>query len=81
VIRHAEICYPKLVRVLGNINPDGIPAVQTYMASNLAKLFEVSTEAMKIRLEQWPARINDRIVVAMTEKLPYLPASELGNST
>ncbi len=68
VTREARLVFPKLVRVAGFGN---IAAVQNHLVSLLAKTFEVSAQAMKIRLTEWPMRVFDNIREAMESGLDY----------
>ncbi|MFH0981669.1 MAG: ImmA/IrrE family metallo-endopeptidase [Planctomycetota bacterium] len=70
VIKAAEELYPRLVKVAGFDNPE---AVKKQLAINLAKNFEVSTQAMTYRLNEWPVRVYDRADEAMKNELDYLP--------
>jgi Zn-dependent peptidase ImmA (M78 family) len=69
VSREAEQVYSKLVRAAGF---GDVAAVKKYLASQLAKQFEVSPQAMTIRLREWPMKIEDRVDQAMRAQLDYL---------
>ena len=70
VVELAQEIYPQLVKVAGF---NDVTAVQKYLASQLAKVFEVSAETMRYRLNEWPMRIFDRVAQAIQDKLTYLP--------
>ena len=66
---HTERLYPQLVAVAGFGNA---PAVLRQLAVTLAKRFEVSTQAMQYRLEEWPMRLKQRVEDAMRNRLDFL---------
>lgn len=66
----AQTTYPQLVKVAGFGNPE---IIQKYMASQLAKEFDVSAQTMRYRLQEWPMRISERIAEAVKDRLTYLP--------
>jgi Zn-dependent peptidase ImmA (M78 family) len=70
VLLFARETYPQLVRVAGFGNAE---PVKKYLASQLAKRFEVSVQAMTIRLREWPMRVFERVEAAMRDKLDFLP--------
>jgi hypothetical protein len=69
VTREAELLYPRLVRVCGFGDRE---AVKRTMASQLGRLFEVSTQSMSFRLGEWPVRIMDKVDQAMKDERDYL---------
>lgn len=69
VISEAEEIYPQLVKRAGFGDVD---AIKKYLCSVLAKRFEVSFAAMRIRLKEWPVRVDDRVDNSMNEQLEFL---------
>lgn len=61
--------YSKLVAVAGF---EDVAAVKKHLAAQLAKQFEVSAQAMNIRLTEWPMRVFGRVEQAMKDRLDYL---------
>lgn len=72
VLRDAAEVYPQLVAAAGFGN---VEAVQGYLVDRLARRYRVSTQAMRIRLGEWPIRVLDRVAAAMRERLAFLPAN------
>lgn len=70
VVQRAQATYPRLVKVAGF---GDIGAIQKYLASQLAKDFEVSAETMRYRLTEWPMRVFERLAQALEDRLTYLP--------
>ncbi len=66
----AREVYPKLVKTAGF---GDVQAVLKFMATLLAKQFEVSTETMSYRLREWPMRIFERVEDAVKNGLSFLP--------
>jgi Zn-dependent peptidase ImmA (M78 family) len=64
----AGTLYPKLVRVAGY---GDAAAVKKHLGSLLAKQFEVSAQAMNIRLKEWPMHIADRVDQAIKDQVDY----------
>jgi len=69
IAREAGQVYSKLVRAAGF---GDVAAVKKYLAAQLAKQFEVSPQAMTIRLREWPMKIEDRVDQAMRAQFDYL---------
>lgn len=69
VTRHAERLYPQLVRVAGYGNTS---AILGQLAVTLAKAFEVSTQTMEYRLNEWPMRLKARVEEAVRNRLDFL---------
>jgi hypothetical protein len=69
VTQEAESLFPRLVHVCGFADAE---AVKRTMAAHLAKLFEVSTQAMTIRLGEWPVRVMERVGQAIQDERDYL---------
>ena len=55
--------------MLSQTNPE---VIKKYMANDLAKRYEVSVQAMKIRLGGWPVKVMERIDQAMINGLNFL---------
>lgn len=72
VLRDAEEIYPQLVAVAGF---GDVEAVQGHLVNQLIRRYRVSTQAMRIRLGEWPIRVLDRVAAAMREELSFLPAN------
>lgn len=72
VLRDAAELYPQLVTAAGFGN---VEAVEAYLVDRLARRYRVSTQAMRIRLGEWPIRVLDRVAAAMRERLAFLPAN------
>jgi Zn-dependent peptidase ImmA (M78 family) len=68
VAREARSVYRQLVKAVGFKN---VPAVQNHLATLLAKRFEVSVQAMRFRLTEWPMRVFDHVKEAMESGLEY----------
>jgi hypothetical protein len=66
---HAERLYPRLVKVAGYGNA---PAILGQLAVTLAKKFEVSTQTMEYRLDEWPIRLKARVEEAVRNRLDFL---------
>ena len=47
--------------------------VPEYLAVGLARVYEVSSEAMGYRLKEYPERLAARVDKALQERLPSLP--------
>jgi hypothetical protein len=69
LLEQARDWYPRLISVAGFNNPD---AVINQLISKLAKHFEVSLQAMGYRFNEWPAKLREKIVAAMQDKLNYI---------
>ncbi len=65
----AERLYPRLVKVAGYGNA---PAILGQLAVTLAKRFEVSTQTMEYRLDEWPMRIKNRVEEAVRDRVDFL---------
>ncbi len=65
----AERLYPQLVKVAGYGNA---PAILGQIAVTLAKKFEVSTQTMEYRLDEWPMRLKARVEEAVRNRLDFL---------
>lgn len=64
----AEI-YKKIVAVAGFANPK---AVKKSLVGSLSRKYEVSFEAMRIRLGEYPTRIMSRVEQAIRERMDFL---------
>ena len=73
VLRDAREMYPQLVSVAGFKATD---AVQSYLVDRLARKYRVSSQAMRIRLGEWPIRVMDKVAAAMRERLNFLPGDD-----
>ena len=69
VLKHSRDLYHKMVSHVGFDNPK---VVKNFLASKLADRYEVSLQTMKIRLEEWPVNVMDKINRAMQDKLDFL---------
>ncbi len=62
--------------IVGVLNRQGItptqPVVEKWLCTRLAKRFEVSETAMRIRMREWPEKITDKIASAISDGLDYL---------
>lgn len=69
VLTHSRELYHEFVSSVGFQNP---LAIKNFLASKLADRFEVSVQAMKIRLGEWPIKVFDKIDQAMKDGLDFL---------
>jgi len=67
---NAQRVYADLVKKVGFGDPD---AIRKYLAVRLARLYEVSSEAMGYRLKEYPERLSSRVDRALQERFPSLP--------
>jgi Zn-dependent peptidase ImmA (M78 family) len=69
LLRESKRIYCELVRTAGYGN---VEVVKKYLCNHVAKLFEVSPQAMSIRLREWPMRVYERVEEAMGARLETL---------
>jgi len=69
VLAYSRELYREFVNSAGFQNP---PAIKNFLAGKLADRFEVSVQAMKIRLDEWPIKVFDKIDQAMKDGLDFL---------
>lgn len=69
VLEHSRNLYREIISHVGFDNPE---VVKNFLASKLADRYEVSLQTMKIRLEEWPVNVMDKINRAMQDKLDFL---------
>ncbi len=48
-------------------------AIKKYVAELLSREYQVSSEAMRYRLNEWPIKIMEKIDEAVKEQLNFLP--------
>ncbi len=64
ILTHSRELYREFVISVGFQNP---AAIKNFLTSKLADHFEVSVQAMKFRLGEWPIRVFDKIDQAMKD--------------
>lgn len=69
VLDDSRQLYSQMVTIAGYDNPE---IIKKYIANDLAKRYEVSPQAMKIRLNEWPVKAMERIDRAMKNGLDFL---------
>jgi hypothetical protein len=69
VTAHAARWYPQFVKAAGFGNA---PAILRQLAVTLAKEFEVSTQTMEYRLDEWPMRIKKRVEESVRDHVDFL---------
>ncbi len=69
IVDESNLLYPRLVHTAGYDNPE---AIRRTLAAALAKKFSVSTQAMTIRLKEWPMKVYERVDEALQERMDYL---------
>jgi hypothetical protein len=69
VQRHARQYYAAMVAAAGFSDPDG---VMTRLTSVLARTYQVSVQAMNIRLNNWPVSLAPKIDEALKKRLPNI---------
>jgi hypothetical protein len=67
--RDSRALYSQLVRVAGFGNPD---IIKKFLKNKLAERYEVSLQAMEIRLQEWPVKIYEKVEQAMKDGLDFL---------
>jgi Zn-dependent peptidase ImmA (M78 family) len=70
LVPNTEDLYAQIVGTVGFNDPD---AVRKYLTAQMAKRYRVSTQSMRFRLREYPARLDKRIDQALQEKLRTLP--------
>jgi len=61
--------YKEMVCIAGFANPE---AIKKFMVNKLAEKYEVSTSAMKYRLDNWPVGVWKKVDEAMKYNLEFL---------
>ncbi|MHC4639672.1 MAG: ImmA/IrrE family metallo-endopeptidase [Planctomycetota bacterium] len=69
ILEDGRQLYHEMVSHVGFNNPE---AIQKHLANILADRYEVSVQAMKFRLREWPINVIDKIDRAMKDKLDFL---------
>jgi len=69
ILKDSRKLYKDMVGIAGYDDPK---AVKKYMANELAGKYRVSVTPMKYRLTEWPINVNDKVDLAMREKLDFL---------
>jgi Zn-dependent peptidase ImmA (M78 family) len=69
ILKYSRQLYSDFIKQVGFGDP---VAIKNFLAAKLADVFEVSLQAMKIRLGEWPIRVFDKIDQAMKDRLSFL---------
>jgi hypothetical protein len=69
ILADVRLLYKQMVNAVGFGNPE---AIKHKLCGVLAAKYEVSTSAMKYRLEKWPVDVFNKINTAMKDQLEFL---------
>jgi Zn-dependent peptidase ImmA (M78 family) len=69
VLNDCRGLYTQMIEIAGYGDPESI---KKYIASTLAEKYEVSVQTMRIRLNEWPVKITEKIDQAMRDGLDFL---------
>jgi len=69
ILNDSRKLYTQMITVAGYNNPE---AIKKHITSFLADRYEVSIVAMRIRLNEWPIKVMDKIEDAMKDRLDFL---------
>ena len=69
VLNDSRRLYKQMVEIAGYGSPE---IIKKYIANELAEKYEVSVQAMKYRLTEWPVNVDGKVDLAMRDKLDFL---------